>query len=474
MKTETPDATSTHKVRRPSFGCKRAQGHSLQAQGKRVRRPDPARIHLGSPDASLSAVGGLVPFAAFVRARGLDRELHRKFGHMKRGPLVVYPMLAQLRLLIDLALCGEERVFGLEALASDRIFSHLAGGAVPSVDTLYRDLERFEDDEEDLACLEQLMAQTGLDAIVPRTLQLHVDVDTTVMPLFGRQQGAHPGPNPHYHGRPSYHPLLAVVAETRTCIGAQLRPGDTGFGGEDVPTIVNWLERLRARLGPKTCVTVRMDAAADCADFLCALDQAGCRFIVKLRCTEDVVGALVQQERWHVVERDLDGEVTRQTAEVRFFRQQWHQHGQGFRVVAMRRNDRQSGNQLRLWDDDSSVQVYVTNDWLCPIEDLAEEYNDRAEVEPVIGELKHHLGLGKMPSQTFAANHAAMLIKLLPLNLIRAFATHRTPTIAHWRVAWLRRLLILCPARLLRSARRWILRLACRSPLYGSLAAQLE
>jgi hypothetical protein len=42
--------------------------------------------------------------------------------------MVVYPMPAQLRLLMDAALVGEARVFGIEALSADPLFVHLAGG----------------------------------------------------------------------------------------------------------------------------------------------------------------------------------------------------------------------------------------------------------------------------------------------------------------------------------------------------------
>ncbi|HOU91420.1 MAG TPA: transposase [Polyangiaceae bacterium] len=91
---------------------------------------------------------------------------------------------------------------------------------------------------------------------------------------------------------------------------------------------------------------------------------------------------------------------------------------------------------------------------------MAEEYNDRAEIEPAIGDLKHALGLGKMPSQDFNANHAAFLLKLLTHNLLRVYARRKARAVAHWRTPWLRRVLILRPGRLLRSGRRWTLRMA--------------
>jgi hypothetical protein len=414
---------------------------------------------LGRIDPTVSAVGGLVPFDSFLRELGIGRCMARLFNRLKSPIGQVYPMSAQLQLLVDLAASGEDRVFGLECLAADPVVQHLAGGAIPSLDTVYRDLRRFGEPEVD--ALEAVMAEHGLAAVAGGRGHIHVDVDTTVEPLFGSQQGALPGPNPHYHARPSYHPVLGVVAETGTCIGACLRPGNTGFGDDDVAVVARWLGRVRQHVGPKKLMTVRMDAAADCAAFLQALDAAGCRFIVKLRATEALIGTLLVHQSWRTVEVDADGKPTCQVATLTFQRGSWLAVGGGFRVVAVRRNDRQSGNQLRLWDDnDLSTQLYVTSDWLAPEEELADEYNGRAEVEPIIGDLKHALGLGKVPSQDFDANHAAFLIKLLTHNLLRRYARRAATKISHWRTPWLRRLLILRPGRLLRSGRRWTLRLA--------------
>jgi hypothetical protein len=457
--TETTSAASIHKVRRLGLGGKRGPGWEYQKEGRRIRRPDPRRVRLGRVDPTLSAAGGLVPFDAFLRDLGLGRRMARLFNRLKSPRGLVYPMSAQLQLLIDVAAAGEDRVFGLECLAADPVVQHLAGGAVPSIDTVYRDLRRFRN--ADIDALEAVMAEHGMAPLPGGRGHVHVDIDTTVEPLFGSQEGARPGPNPRYHGRPSYHPVLGVVAETGTCIGACLRPGDTGFGEADVAVVAKWLDRIRQHVGPKKLMTVRMDAAADCAAFLQMLNAAGCRFIVKLRATEAAVGALLAQRGWRTVEVDADGKPTCQVATLTFQRDSWLAVGGGFRVVAVRRNDRQSGNQLRLWDDnDLSTQVYVTSDWLALEEDIADEYNGRAEVEPIIGDLKHALGLGKMPSQDFDANHAAFLIKLLTHNLLRRYARRAATEIAHWRTPWLRRLLILRPGRLLRSGRRWTLRLA--------------
>lgn len=261
--------TSIHKVRRDALGGKRGDGH--RRRGRRIMRPDPQRIRAADGDGSLTGCGGLARFGAFLRQQGIDRELARRFSRLKTGPLVVYPMAAQMRLLIDAATVGEDRVFGLESWAADPLFVRLAGGVVPSIDTVYRDLARFDDPA--IAGLESWMAEQGLlDLSCRRNERLHIDVDSTVEPLFGTQQGALPGHNPRYHGRPSYHPLLAAVAETGTVIGAELRPGDTGFGDEQADFIGRCIDRLRAR-HPSAIVCVRIDAAGDCARLMTTIAE---------------------------------------------------------------------------------------------------------------------------------------------------------------------------------------------------------
>lgn len=459
--TKTTRATSIHKVRRDLLGGKRGAGHELQRRRRKVRRPDPARIQDGVPDPTLTGAAGLAGFGRFAREVGVDAELDRRFGHMKVHPLVVYPMAAQLRLLLDAQLAGESRVLGLEALASDALFVRLAGGSVPSIDTLYRDLARFDD--ETLAKLEDLMVSESFSLLRAAPRHIHVDVDTTVEPLFGKQEGALPGPNPRYHGRSSYHPMIAFVAELGACVGAELRFGDRGVGEQDVPAIRRWLRRLRGQVGPDTIITLRMDAAGDCAELLDALAKAGVRFIVKLRATDDLLGAALKHRNWRITQRDGDAVVER-VASINFSRTSWKMRKRPFRVVALRSTVR-GGQQLRLWDNcDESVQFYVTNDWYTPPEDIPLEYDGRAEVETIIRDLKHGFGIGEVPSRSFAANSAMFLLKLLAHNLLRRFAAATEPRALYWRTPWLQRLLICRPGRLLRSGRRWTLRTAPRTP----------
>lgn len=234
---------------------------------------------------------------------------------------------------------------------------------------------------------------------------------TTVEVLFGSHEGAKPGPNPRYHGRPSYHPVVAYTGEAGVFLGGLLRHGDTSFGEAEAPLIRSFIERLRVAVGGRCRIYVRIDAAADCAEILRAIEAAGAIYLVKAKMGADLCEATRAVPRWTTTDRDAAGEPTEQWANVGFARKPWREQDFYPRVVAVRAIDRISGKQLALWEDaEWTVQAYLTNERLEHGDEVARRYNDRAGIEPAIGELKYGWGIGKIPSATFIANHAVFLL----------------------------------------------------------------
>ena len=426
---------------------------------------------MGKPDPHLTGVAGLVGFGAYLRELGIDRVLHELFNHLKTGPRTVYVMGVQLRLLIDLFVVGEFRIFGLEALAADPLFVRLCGGVVPSIDTPYRDVRRFGASEID--ALEALMAAQGLALLGRRARgsKVHMDIDTTVEPLFGETiEGAERGYNPQYHGRPSYHPVVIRIAETDTVAGALLRPGNTTFGAAEVPAIVKALDRTRKAAGPEALLYARIDAAGDCTEVMSAIDQCGSFFLVKAKMEAALTAAVTTCKKWKTVDWDADGKPLRQVAEVAFAREEWTKTkwtnaDKRVRVIAVRSRDGAHGKALYLWEgSEYTARAYLTNDFYSDADVLAQDYDGRAGIEPLIGEFKSRWGIAKVSSESFDANHATLLLKLLAHNLLRRYVAEKAPHLRTWRAPWLRRALILVPGRLVIAAgRKLVLHMAPRS-----------
>jgi hypothetical protein len=407
-------------------------------------------------------VGGLVAFGEFVRGLGVDRALEVEFGSLKQAG-TTFPMASQLRLLLDAAVAGEPRVFGLEALAADPLFCWLAGGVLPSVDTVYRDLARF--DERRVASLGAIVVEHGIALVrsLPDGADVFLDIDTSVLPLFGNPEGAALGPNPKYHGRPSYHPIVARVAQTDTCVGAQLRPGDTALGAEDVPFVREAVRAVNRAVPTSSLVYARIDAAGDCTDILQAIHDEKAYFVVKAKMTTDLCSAVTTHRTWTTTDRDADGRPSRQVAELSFQRKEWQCRQFPVRVIAVRTRDRDRGRHLYLWEDlDYTVQVYLTNDRDRDASDLAWAYDARAGIEPLIAEWKNAWGIGHASSASYQANAAHFLLKMLAHNLLQRFVAERAPTMRRWRTPWIRRALVRIPARLSRSGRRHIIHLPPR------------
>lgn len=461
---------STQKVRRDIAGGKRGDGNR---RGRRRRRGDPFAVKVGKPDKTLTGVAGLVFFARVLHELGVDRELRETFARLKRGRMVIYPMELQLRTLIDLFVVGEHRVFAVEALSADPLFVQLAGGCVASLDTYYRDLERFDD--EGIEALDTLVGKQAC-AELARTGPscVHLDIDSSVVPVYGDGiEGAVPGYNPTKHGRPSYHPLIARAAEIDMVVGAQLRPGNTTFGAADVPFVERMIDRVREAVGPKCIIRVRIDAAGDCTELLSALDAKGVYYVTKADITPDLYCALASHDeaKWKTVDRDAFDQPTWQTTEVAFRRDAWDKREPklSVRAVAVRSTERDCGKQVYAWPGlDFAVQVFLTNDPTTDIDDLARDYNARAGIEPLIGELKNAWGIGAVSTESFAANHALLLIKLLSHNLLRRYVRARVPKLSKWRAAWIRRTLICVPGRLTRHGRGLTLRTR-PSPVFRQL-----
>ena len=446
-------APSTSKVRREWVGGKRASGKTGQ---RRASRRHPGRTATACTDRRLTSCAGLLVFGEFLVTEGMDRWAATAFGRLKSSPNQVYPMGFQIRLLIDLLAAGETRPFGLEAKAGDAMFQHQCHGRLPSVDTLYDDLARF--DASALVTLEEGMAEHGLMGLAQlRSDIVHLDIDSSVLPLAGEHEGGVPGPNPKFHGRPSFHPLVARIAETNMVVGALLRPGDRAFGEEDAATIGAWVGRVKRHLRRGALLCVRIDAAGDCAAILKAIHDAGAFYVIKARCTADVISSF-WTAAWTTTDRDANGQPTREVADLDFRRKSWDGHGlDRVRVIAVQSRDRQ-GKQLAIFGDDlNTAQLFLTNRFDEDADDIAWDYDDRAGIEPLIAELKNDWGIGDATGYAFAANHALFLLKLLTYNLLRRFARwHRPdlPALRRCRTAWLRRGLVDIPGQLVTSGRR--------------------
>jgi len=105
------------------------------------------------------------------------------------------------------------------------------------------------------------------------TSSLIFDIDSVVLTLYGKQQGARIGYNPKKHGRRSYHPLLCFEATRQEFWHGSLRPGDAAPHSG----VIAFLNLCLAKVPPtiaRSRIRVRADAGYFSGKFINSLVTA--------------------------------------------------------------------------------------------------------------------------------------------------------------------------------------------------------
>jgi hypothetical protein len=289
-----------------------------------------------------------------------------------------------------------------------------------------------------------------------RRSRLLLDLDSTVVTVFGRQDGAEVGYNPKYRGKRSYNPLLCLEANSSFLWDAELRPGNAGVW-EGSPAL---LETSFATVPPEIReLRFRADAGFGYDPVLATLETHRADYAVVARLTRPLKRLLSglryesANARW-------------ECAEGEFRAQGWPQ---ARRIVVARRLVEEDDPQPTLFAMGHYLyRVWVTNLALTPA-GVWHFYDHRAAMEPRIHELREDFALRKIPTASFEANALYLEVIRLAYNLVTAF--QRTCLPASWQHHTLQKLrlkLFLLPGELTRPQNRPTLRLK-DSPLIQRL-----
>ena len=276
-----------------------------------------------------------------------------------------------------------------------------------------------------------------------------LDLDSTVFERYGQQQGALRGPNPRKHGRPSHHPLVAVLAEAHFLLHGWLRSGNCGTARG----VVEFLKEALALLPERHVLRVlRADSGFFDQELLGFLEQRGLRYIVVARLTRWLKREAARITTW----RALDAHYAASEFHLQLFG--WDRSRRFVVIREQLRAERASLGRQLLDVPGYTFRLFVTN-LSAPSEEIWRDYNRRADMENRIAELKHDLAADDFCLHQFFATEAAFRSILWLFNLLGEFqrASRLTP---YRRPATLRAQVFLCGALLGRAGHRLVLHLS--------------
>ena len=296
-------------------------------------------------------------------------------------------------------LSGHRRYAHVTAIRCDGVNPVLLGmSKVISEDALRRGLKAIDADEGTAWLDDQIRHSTQALLDAPWVL----DIDTTIKPLYGHQQGSVVSYNPHKPGRPSHSYHTYLMAGLRLVLGMEVKAGDEHSAGHSLPGLLALIDGLPADKRPRI---VRGDCGFGSNTMMEALEERGLSYLFKLRLSTNVkrlIERVFAQPGWRDAGQGWEG------LETELALLGWHGPR---RVVVIRRalcgdmamgrgDDRQQalgflgperdgGKRIRGYE----YAVLVTNLGY-EVRTLAQLYRDRADAENTFDELKNQWGWG--------------------------------------------------------------------------------
>lgn len=346
--------------------------------------------------------GQLVFFAEFLATTGVFARWvdHCPLQYTSGNAPAKRDVLGTLLLAL---LAGHRRYAHITALRGDAVAAAALGlNKIVSEDALRRAISRIDEAASSAWLRPSLMHSVRPALDRPWVL----DIDATIKPLYGRQEGAEIGYNPTKPKRPSHALHTFLVANLRLVLDVQVSSGKQHASAH----MKSALGRLLDELGEQRPALVRGDSGYGNEGILLTLEERNQPYLLRLRQTANVQRLVARQfERYGWSEPDQQG------CQMIEDSLQLHGWSKKRRVVIVRqrirggiaRERRIDGRQLRLDFADSQIvqgdklweYAVLVTDAPYPIEAIGQLYRDRADAENAFDELKNQWGLGGFTTQ---------------------------------------------------------------------------
>ena len=146
--------------------------------------------------------------------------------------------------LLLAVLSGGNRYRHIDTLRGDGVTPDLLGmDRILSPDALLRAVRDIAKDSHGQAWLQDLLLESLLPVV--RKGPWILDLDSTVVTVFGKQRGAEKGYNPTKPGRPSYSYHALIIGGLRLPLDVEARPGNESHGVYAAEQVWRLLDRNR-------------------------------------------------------------------------------------------------------------------------------------------------------------------------------------------------------------------------------------
>ena len=383
----------------------------LRSLQRRIERADlPVRFN----NTTVTAFGNFGLFQAFKEAidfRGMLGQIH-----LKRHHNCLYTNVALLDTTIDALTLGLLRFSHMNGLRTDPGYQKIKETTQIADESTLREILAVICEQKALDRLAEInRTLLSLKARTDEPREVWLDIDDSVLTVFGNQEGAKKGYNPRYHGRLSYKVKVAFISGTCELVNARLYSGNVASNGQFMEFLKETLDILAAQ--NIIVKGIRMDKGFFAQDTFTYLEEQCIEYICKAKLTgtmRKVINYLDEEEQWEPVSKNYA------TAEITIPLPTWPK---ARRFVFVRETEKPEiiDGQLCFDIETYDYEIIVTSKDDLTAEKVWHEYNKRCNIENKIDELKVGLGFDKMSQSKMGKNIAFMWLKVIAYNLLNWF-----------------------------------------------------
>jgi hypothetical protein len=418
-------------------------------------RRSPRSVRISYNHAGLTHFGGIHLFHEFLRVLHFRDFLAHQIRYPRRNR--DYSTSQMFLALVYPIILGLDRIETASLLRSNGAFQYLTGlQSFPDPQTLRRFLLKAPAQlHEQLHRANDRLLQRFIHLPEHRS-RLLFDLDSSVLTVFGHQEGAEVGYNPRYRGKRSYDPLLCVEANSSFLWDVELRRGDAGTwaGSEELLACC-----FRSSPSDIREFRVRADAGFGYGP---VLDMIEVRPTAQYAVVSRMIPSLKR------VLAGLHYERLNSRWEIAEFEHHVHGWPHARRCIVGRRLIGENDPEPTLFVmKHYAYRAWHTNLPMTPA-GVWHFYDGRAGMERRIREIREDYALRKIPTRAFATNALYLEVIRLAYNLVTAF--QRTCLPQEWQsltLSKLRHRLFWLPGELTRPQHQPTLRLA-KSPLIAT------
>ena len=242
-----------------------------------------------NPESQVTQWGGLAYFVSYLKTSGLfDRLVEdAPFHYTSPNAPEVRDVVGTTVLAI---VCGFTRYVHINRLRNDTVLAALLGlGRIVCEDSVRRALKSADGRE-----LDAWLARHERDVFDKLlSYQYIIDIDNTVKPIFGHQEGAELGYNPQKPGRPSHNFHSYFIGSIRISLGVDVLPGKRHSGICGMPRLWEIVDGLPLEKRPRL---LRGDVGYGGDENICEAEKRGLMYLFKIRRTKTVLALFRQYE----------------------------------------------------------------------------------------------------------------------------------------------------------------------------------